>query len=132
MANELWFHALKVLDGFRLSQDHDVSELYKFTDETGVLDRHREYLETVFKEKQADVKVVYFELIKMLLEQDRQVSPEKSTTTKEINKIQGFQVSCSYDAASRGELFQKFFRHEHNAVLSISYTRSSQTGCNST
>ena len=28
---ELWEHALEVLD------DHDVSELYKFRDETGVL-----------------------------------------------------------------------------------------------
>ncbi len=93
MANELWFHALKVLDGFRVSQDEDVSDLYKFTDETGILAKHREHLEAIFsKEKQTDVKVVYFELIKMLLDQDRKVSPEKSAMTKEINKIQGFQV----------------------------------------
>jgi hypothetical protein len=48
MSNELWFHALKVLDSFRSSSDsQDVfDKLYEFNDETGILHKHKEHLES--------------------------------------------------------------------------------------
>ena len=68
MSNELWFHALKVLDSFRSSSDsQDVFKLYEFNDETGILHKHKEHLESRFEEPQnAGVKIMYHELIKML------------------------------------------------------------------
>ena len=42
MSNELWFHALKVLDNFRSSSDNqEVFKLYEFNDETGILHKHK-------------------------------------------------------------------------------------------
>merc|ERR1712045_234750 len=45
----------------------------------------------MFKDEKVDVKVVYFELIKMLLDQDRRQRPEGFQQTKDVEKIQGFQ-----------------------------------------
>jgi hypothetical protein len=93
MSNELWFHALKVLDTFRSSSEvKDVSKLYEFQDETGILNQHKEHLESTFKQEQVDIKIIYFELIKMLLDQDMHQHPEGFLKTREVGKIQGFQV----------------------------------------
>ena len=93
MSNELWFHALKVLDSFRSSSDsQDVFKLYEFNDETGILHKHKEHLESRFEEPQnAGVKIMYHELIKMLMDQDMRQSPEGFKQTRDVDKIGGFQ-----------------------------------------
>ena len=92
MSNELWYHALKVLDSFRTSSEtEDVFKLYDFQDDTGILHKHKEHLDVMFKDEKVDVKVVYFELIKMLLDQDRRQRPDGFQQTKDVEKIQGFQ-----------------------------------------
>jgi len=94
MSNELWFHALKVLDSFRSSSDsQDVYKLYEFNDETGILHKHKEHLESRFENEpqNAGVKTMYHELIKMLMDQDMRQSPEGFKQTRDVDKIGGFQ-----------------------------------------
>ena len=93
MSNDLWFHALRVLDNFRTSSEvEDVFKLYEFQDESGILNKHKEHLETMFNQEKVDVKIVYFELIKMLMDQDKKERGiEGFRQTKDVEKIQGFQ-----------------------------------------
>ena len=93
MSNDLWFHALRVLDNFRTSSEvEDVFKLYEFQDESGILSKHKEHLETMFNQEKVDVKIVYFELIKMLMDQDKKERGiEGFRQTKDVEKIQGFQ-----------------------------------------
>ncbi len=86
MSNDLWLHALKVLETFRSSNDkQDVYKLYEFHDQTGILNEHKEYLNTVYEDNnKVDVKVMYFELIKMLMDKDKGLGQ-----TKDLDKIQG-------------------------------------------
>ena len=97
MSNDLWFHALKVLNGFRsTSEAKDVYKLYEFQDDTGILHRHKEAVEAMYsREERLDIKTVYFELIKMMLDEDRHKSPEGHKQTREVDKIQGFQVTST-------------------------------------
>ena len=65
MSNDLWFHALKVLDSLRTSSAKDESEFnfkesfYKFEDDTDILKKHREHLEKKYTEENVDVKTMY-------------------------------------------------------------------------
>ena len=70
-------------------------KLYEFQDDTGILHRHKETVEAMYsREERLDIKTVYFELIKMMLDEDRHKSPEGHKQTREVDKIQGFQVTC--------------------------------------
>ena len=40
-------------------------------DSTGVMARHKEKLMAAFLDQQVDMKIMYYELIKMLMEHDR-------------------------------------------------------------
>jgi len=98
MSNDLWFHALKVLDSLRTSSAKDESEFnfkesfYKFEDDTDILKKHREHLEKKYTEEHVDVKTMYIELIRMMLDRDRQQKEIKSVQeTENMEKIQGFQ-----------------------------------------
>ena len=92
MSNELWFHALKVLDTFRTSSEsQDVFRLYEFEDNTGILENHKQHLKSMVSHDRLDVKTMYFELIKMLLDQDKNQSPAGFKETRDIDRIQGFQ-----------------------------------------
>merc|ERR1711892_1425568 len=92
MTEDLWCHALKFLDKFRTDeQSHDISELYQFADQTGVLDRHRQLLSQPFNENRVDMKIMYYELIKMLIDYERQNHPHSYDATKTVGKIEGYQ-----------------------------------------
>ena len=88
----MWFHALKVLDTFRTSnQSQDVFKLYEYEDNTGILENHKQHLKSMVSHDRLDVKTMYFELIKMLLDQDKNQSPEGFKQTRDVDRIQGFQ-----------------------------------------
>merc|ERR1711892_199269 len=92
MAEDLWRHALQFLDKYRTdAQNHDISELYQFADQTGVLDRHRQLLSQPFNENRVDMKIMYYELIKMLIDYERQNHPHSYDATKTVGKIEGYQ-----------------------------------------
>merc|ERR1711892_749785 len=92
MTEDLWCHALKFLDKYRTdAQNHDISELYQFADQTGVLERHRQLLSQPFNENRVDMKIMYYELIKMLIDYERQNHPHSYDATKTVGKIEGYQ-----------------------------------------
>ena len=41
---------------------------------------------------QVDMKIMYYELIKMLIEYERSSHPEEYDATKTVGKIEGYQV----------------------------------------
>ena len=71
MTEELWQHALSFLDryGSEGVGEHR-EELYDFADQTGILERHRQLLERPGHSDEADMKIMYYELIKMLISHD--------------------------------------------------------------
>ena len=70
-----------------------MNEFYDFKDETGILDRHRKMFREEFSEDSCqsrevlDIKIMFYELIKMLCEFEH----GKNSCLKQINKIDGFQ-----------------------------------------
>lgn len=92
MTDALWYHALTFMEDYRTSGNgYNIEELYSFSDETGILERHKQMLLQPYTNKKIDVKIMYFELIKMLLEHDRRHYPEAYEQSKDLHKIQGFQ-----------------------------------------
>ena len=79
-----------------------MDELYDFEDETGLLDRHRQLFREESSEesclsKELDIKIMFYELIKMLCDfQNRRIG-----RLGQIHKIDGFQ-----------ELTNKLFLHK--------------------
>ena len=69
-----------------------LDEFYDFHDETGLLDRHRQLFREESNEKLSlsrdlDIKIMFYELIKLLCEfQNR-----KNSCLRQIHKIDGFQ-----------------------------------------
>ena len=96
----------------RLSEDGDgcdVEELYKFSDQTGILDIHGRWRAQAFSQEevsppspsshsncvmQADLKILYYELIRMITNYERERCRDSQTydSTKSICKIEGYQV----------------------------------------
>merc|ERR1712080_227882 len=92
MTEDLWYHALKFLDRYRTDVRHyDISELYEFADETGILERHKQMLAQPFQDSQVDMKIMYYELIRMLIDYERKNHPETYDATKTVGKIEGYQ-----------------------------------------
>jgi len=92
MTEDLWYHALKFLDRYRTDiQTYDVSDLYEFADSTGILERHKQLLSEPFKEGQVDMKIMYYELIRMLIDYERKNHPQTYDATKTVGKIEGYQ-----------------------------------------
>merc|ERR1712112_63507 len=92
MTEELWYHALKFLDKYRTDvRTYDISELYEFADRTGILERHKHMLNQPFQENQVDMKIMYYELIRMLIDYERKNHPESYDATKSVGKIEGYQ-----------------------------------------
>ena len=91
MANELWYHAIKVLDTFRQSSEtDDLLKLFDFDDKTKILEKLKKAPH--FKgEKKLDVKVLFSELIKLLLETEERERPTGYKETRNIDTIKGFQ-----------------------------------------
>ena len=91
MANELWYHAIKVLDTFRQSSEtNDLQKLFDFDDKTKILEKLKKAPH--FKgEKKLDVKVLFSELIKLLLETEERERPTGYKETRNIDTIKGFQ-----------------------------------------
>lgn len=87
MANDVWHHALRVLA--EADQHHRPEELlqrlYDYPDESGLLKRHQDRMQGRFKRQEVDLKTIYAELIKMLLQENRQQE------SQDIFKIQGVQ-----------------------------------------
>ena len=68
----------------------DISGLYQVDDSTGVMAKHKEKLQAAFLDHQVDMKIMYYELIKMLMEHDKeQQSEEEYHVTKTVQKIEG-------------------------------------------
>ena len=74
------------------SHDEDIRPLYDIEDETGVLDKHRSKMLGPFMEHQVDMKIMYYELIKMLMDHDKnEQSEEEYNVTRTVHKIEGYQ-----------------------------------------
>merc|ERR1711874_205265 len=70
---------------------YDISELYEFADSTGILERHKQLLSQPFHDGQVDMKIIYYELIRMLIDYERKHHPETYDATKTVGKIEGYQ-----------------------------------------
>eukprot|EP00092_Neocalanus_flemingeri_P009145 GFUD01009846.1.p1 GENE.GFUD01009846.1~~GFUD01009846.1.p1 ORF type:complete len:1484 (+),score=566.18 GFUD01009846.1:348-4454(+) len=92
MTEDLWHHALQFLDKYRADAlNYPIEELYQFADQTGILERHRQLLAKPFHENEVDMKIMYYELIKMLIAYERGVQSSGYDTTKTVGKIEGYQ-----------------------------------------
>lgn len=96
MADQLWHHALKFLDKYRLSGEETpchIMDLYKFPDNTGILDLHKRMLAQPFMDHEVDLKILYYELIRMLVNYEREQSRDQELYeyTRSITKIEGYQ-----------------------------------------
>ena len=60
-------------------------------DSTGVLVKHKEKLMKSFLDQQVDMKIMYYELIRMLIDYERKNHPETYDATKTVGKIEGYQ-----------------------------------------
>ena len=87
--------------------NEDIAPLYEIEDETGVLDKHRNKMLGPFMEHQVDMKIMYYELIKMLMDHDKkELSEEEVNVTRTVHKIEGYQ-----------QLTNKLQRHMNNKFL---------------
>eukprot|EP00092_Neocalanus_flemingeri_P014463 GFUD01015607.1.p1 GENE.GFUD01015607.1~~GFUD01015607.1.p1 ORF type:complete len:1351 (+),score=528.10 GFUD01015607.1:47-4099(+) len=92
MTEDLWHHALQFLDKYRADAlNYPIEELYQFADQTGILERHRQLLAKPFHENEVDMKIMYYELIKMLIAYERGVQSSGYDATKTVGKIEGYQ-----------------------------------------
>ena len=91
MADNLWRHALDTLDHYKDPDGGaDISHLYEYeeNDTTGILKRHKTLVNNVTSEP----KTMYFELIKMLMDFEKQHSNQEAyQEIQSISKIQGYQ-----------------------------------------
>ena len=72
--------------------ENKISSLYEIEDDTGVLSRHRDKLLSSFTKQQVDMKIMYYELIKMLMDHEREhQGEEEHKITKAVDKIDGYQ-----------------------------------------
>ena len=72
--------------------ENKISSLYEIEDDTGVLSRHRDKLMSSFTKQQVDMKIMYYELIKMLMDHEREhQGEEEHKITKAVDKIDGYQ-----------------------------------------
>ena len=85
MTEELWQHALRFLDryGSEGVGDHR-EELYDFADQTGILERHRQLLDRPGHSDEADMKIMYYELIKMLISHDTPPQSGRGQASQEM------------------------------------------------
>jgi len=91
MVEELWDHALHFLDTYRNDiSNHDIKQLYQFQDTTGILETHKLMFENIFMDSKVDMKIIFYELIRMLLEY-RSDEFEDINDAKSIKKIEGYQ-----------------------------------------
>jgi len=94
MVEELWYHALLFLDKYRTGPEScDIKELYQFSDRTGILTTHQQCLAQPYVDRQVDMKIMYYELIKMITahERDHCQDEELYDKTRTVAKIEGYQ-----------------------------------------
>jgi len=92
MTDELWNHALQFLDRYRTeSPNNRIEDLYQFVDPTGILEQHQKMLSQPFSENQVDMKILYYQLIKMLIDYERKNNPSAYDATKAVGKVEGYQ-----------------------------------------
>ena len=91
MADNLWRHALDTLDKYKDPDGgSDIAYLYQYEEEdaTGILKRHK----TLVQPNTNEPKTMYFELIKMLMDFEKQHSNQEAyQEIQSISKIQGYQ-----------------------------------------
>lgn len=94
MVEELWYHALLFLDKYRTSPEScDIKELYQFSDRTGILTTHQQCLAQPYVDSQVDMKIMYYELIKMITAHERDHCKDEDLydKTRTVAKIEGYQ-----------------------------------------
>jgi len=92
MVSELWHHALQFLDKYGAdARSYPIEELYSFADQTGILERHKQLLAKPFHHKEVDMKIMYYELIKMLIDYERVDKSSKNDPITSVGKIEGYQ-----------------------------------------
>ena len=68
-----------------------MQELYQFADETGILERHRQLVARPGHNNAADMKIMYYELIKMLISHEHGKLPPGEEGRQELtNKLQRY------------------------------------------
>ena len=68
-----------------------MQELYQFADETGILERHRQLVALPGHNNAADMKIMYYELIKMLISHEHGKLPPGEEGRQELtNKLQRY------------------------------------------
>ena len=103
----MWQHALRFLDKYGVEVGEHWDELYEFADKTGILERHKQlltrpghssevryssYLDnglhfTFYDHHQGDMKIMYYELIKMLIAyESHNDSPREQELTGRLQK----------------------------------------------
>ena len=66
-----------------------IGDLYQFGDKTGVLSTHEQCLAQLYEDRQVDMKMMYYELIRMMIahERDNCKDQELYDSTKSVAKI---------------------------------------------
>jgi len=90
MVEAVWGHALEFLDEYRSDSSYDISNLYQLQDSTGILHRHSQICQDIFMDSQVDMKIIFYELIRMLVDQGKG-GTEEYEETRAIPKIEGYQ-----------------------------------------
>merc|ERR1711892_348961 len=90
MVEELWHHALGILEQYRTGQLTDpTDQLYQFEDQTGILDTHREWLAG----RQVDMKIMFYELICMITGHERAdcENSDMYDLARSVGKVEDYQ-----------------------------------------
>ena len=66
-----------------------IGDLYQFGDTTGVLSTHEQCLAQLYEDRQVDMKMMYYELIRMMIahERDNCKDQELYDSTKSVAQI---------------------------------------------
>ena len=72
MTEELWQHVLSFLDKYGNTVGDHMEELYEFADKTGILERHKQLMCKPGHNSETDMRIMYYELIKMLIAFEKQ------------------------------------------------------------
>ena len=125
MTEEVWRQALSFLDTFRAGEaGGDITGLYSRAgqDQTGGLNKHRQKLLQPFSERQVDMKIMYYELIKMLMDYDKkQQSEEEYFVTNTVHKIEGYQ-----QLTNKVNLHPIVFVHKNHNLVCLIASKTSQ------
>ena len=90
MTEELWQHVLRFLDKYGNTVGDHMEELYEFADKTGILERHKQLMCKPGHSSETDMRIMYYELIKMLIAFEKQNGPSVKGGRNLTDRLQNY------------------------------------------